>query len=80
MSKSKNLTKFNKLSKSKKTIGSFDFLTLGTRLVFTKLRQAFIKTLILNYLDPERYIQVELNESSYAIDGVLNQLTLDDLG
>ena len=43
-SKSKNL--FKKLSKSKKMIGS-DFLTSEARLVFTKLRQAFIKTSIL---------------------------------
>ena len=30
--------KSKKLSKSKKTIGSLDFLTLGAKLVFTELR------------------------------------------
>ena len=34
------------LSKSKKTVRS-DFLTPGARLVFTKLRQAFVKAPIL---------------------------------
>ena len=48
-SKSKNLFK------SKKTIG-LDFLTLGARLAFTKLRQAFVKALILHHFDPECHI------------------------
>ena len=49
MFKSKNL------SKSKKTVGS-DFLTLGVKLAFTKLRQLFVKTLILYHFDPKRHI------------------------
>ena len=69
MSKSKNL------SKSKKMVRS-DFFTLGARLAFTKLRQAFIKAPILYHFDPEHHIQVETDALSYAISGVPSQLTL----
>ena len=48
-SKSKNL------SKSKKMVGS-DFLTLGAKLAFTKLRQAFFKAPILYHFDLEYHI------------------------
>ena len=68
MSKSKNL------SKSKKTVGS-DFLILETRLTFTKLRQAFVKALILYHFDPEYHIQVKIDVSGYAIGKVLSHLT-----
>ena len=49
-SKSKNL------SKSKKTIRSLDFPTPGAKLAFTKLRQIFLKALMLHYFNPERHI------------------------
>ena len=75
--KSKNL--FTKLSKSKKVI-ELDFLTSGTRLAFTELRQAFVKTPIFYYFEPERYIRVEIDVSGYAIGGVLSQLILDNSG
>ena len=65
LSKSKNL--------SKKTVGS-DFLIPGTKLAFAKLRQTFVKVLIFYYFDPERYIQIEMDISGYAIGGVLSQL------
>ena len=71
-------TKVQKLSKSKKTESGF--LTPGARKAFTELRQAFIKAPILHHFDPERHIRVEADISGYAIDGVLNQLTSDDLG
>ena len=44
------------LSKSKKTVGSLDFFTLGTKLAFTKLKQAFFKASILHHFDPEHHI------------------------
>ena len=50
MSKSKNLFK------SKKTVEYSDFLILGVRLAFTKLRQAFIQAPILYHFDPKYYI------------------------
>ena len=78
--KGQKMSKSKKLSKSKSTVGSSDFLTPGTKLVFNKLRQAFFKALILHYLNPERHIQIETDASGYAIGGVLSQLTLDDLG
>ena len=68
-SKSKNL--FKKLPKSKKTVG-LDFFTLGAKLAFTKLKQAFLKTPILYHFDPEHHIQIETDVSDYAIGGVLS--------
>ena len=45
-----------------------------------KARLAFIKTPILQHFDLECYIRIETNASCYAIDRVLSQLTLDNLG
>ena len=69
-------TKVQKLSKSKKT--ELGFLPSGARKAFTKLKQAFIKALILHYFDLERHIWVEMDASGYAIGGVFSQLTSDD--
>lgn len=55
------------------------FFTFGARLIFTKLRQAFIKVLIVYYFDLEYYIQIQTNVSSYIIIGIFCQLTMDDL-
>ena len=70
-SKSKNL------SKSKKIVRS-DFFIPGAKLLFTKLRQAFVKAPILHYFDLERHIRIETDASGYAIDENVCQLTLDD--
>ena len=70
-SKSKNLFKSKKLSKSKKMVES-DFFTPGARLAFTKLRQIFIKVLILHYFDSERHIQFKINLSGYIIGGIFS--------
>ena len=69
--KSKNLSKF------KKTVRSLDFLTLGAKLAFTKLRQAFLKASIFYHFDPERHIRIETYVSGYAIGRILKQ---QDLG
>ena len=69
-SKFKNFFKSKKLSKSKKTLGS-DFLIFRTKLVFTKLRQTFIKSLILYHFDLKRHIQIETDASGYVISRVL---------
>ena len=66
------------LSKSKKTESGI--LIPRARIVFTELRQAFIKALFLYHFDSKRHIQVEKDASSYAIDGVFSQLNPDDLG
>ena len=55
------------------------FLTPNTKEAFIQLRQAFTKVLILWHFDPECYIQIETNTSSYAMGGVLSQLTSDHL-
>ena len=72
-SKSKNLSKF------KKTVG-LDFLTPRAKLAFTELKQAFVKAPIFHHFDLERHIRIKTDASSYAIGGVLSQLTSDDLG
>ncbi len=56
------------------------FLTPRARKSFTKLRQAFVKALILNYFDPKHHIIIEKDVSGYAIGEIFSQLTLDDLG
>ena len=52
--KVQKLSKSKNLFKSKKTVRSSDFLTLRAKLVFTILREAFFKALILHHFDPER--------------------------
>ena len=78
--KGRKTSKSKNSSKSKKAVGPSDFLTPGAKLAFTELRQAFLKAPILHHFDPERHIRIETDVSGYAIGGVLNQLTLDDLG
>ena len=56
------------MSKSKNIVRSLDFLTRGTKLSFTKLKQAFVKAPIFYQFDLERYIQIETDVSGYAID------------
>ena len=56
------------------------FFTPKVRLVFTKLRQMFVKAPILYYFDPEYHIQINIDASGYAIDQILNQLTSNNLG
>ena len=56
------------------------FLTSGARKAFTKLRQVFVKALILNHFDLEYYIQIETDTSGYIIGRIFSQLILDDLG
>ena len=50
------------------------FLTLKARLVFTQLRQAFVKVLILHHFDPESHILIETDVLGYTIGSVLSQL------
>ena len=55
------------------------FLTFDTKEVFNQLRQAFTKVLILRHCDPECHIRIVTNALSYAIGGVLSQLTSDQV-
>ncbi len=59
---------------------SRSFFISKARKAFTKLRQAFVETLILNYFDLERHIRIETDASGYAIGRILSQLTSDDSG
>ena len=56
--KVKKTSKSKNLSKSKKTV-RIDFFTPGAKLAFPKLRQAFLKVLIIHHFDPERYIRIK---------------------
>ena len=69
-----------KLAKPKKTKSVHNseepkFLTSKAKKIFNRLRQAFTKASIFRHFDPECHIQIETNASSYAIKGVLTQLT-----
>ena len=77
--KGRKTFKSKNLCKSKKTV-ILDFLTLRAKIAFTELRQAFFKAPILHHFDPEYYNRIEMNESGYAIGGVLSQLTSDNSG
>ena len=50
------------------------FLTSEAKLVFLRLRQTFIEAPILYHFDPECYIRIETDASSYTIGGILSQL------
>ena len=58
-----------------KAVDDVTFLNPEAKLAFLRLRQAFIKTSVLHHFNPERYIQIEINASGYAIGGILSQLT-----
>ena len=75
--KSKNL--FKNLFKSKKIVKT-DILIPRTSLTFTKLRQVFVKALILHYFDLKCHIQVQTDVSNYAISEIFSQLTANNLG
>lgn len=48
------------------------FQTLGARLAFANLRQAFIEAFILYCFDLKSHIYIEINILGYAICEVLN--------
>ena len=75
MTKSKNLIKSknhdfppNSRNKEART----GFFTPKARLAFTQLRQIFVEAPILYHFDPKCHIRIEINTSSYAIDGILS--------
>lgn len=56
---------------SQKKLGTGFFIS-GARVVFIKLRQIFIETLILHYFDPEYHIEIETNIFHYTISEILS--------
>ena len=62
------------------TIGATAYLISNAKKAFTQLRQAFTKALILCHFDLECNIRIETNAFGHAIDRVLSQLTLNNLG
>ena len=69
-----------KKSPSKNSNGAIGYLTPKARLAFTKLRKAFTKAPILQHFDPKCYIRIKTDALSYAINRILSQLTLNNLG
>ena len=63
------------LNKKSPKFKNLAFLTADAKQAFIQLRQAFTKVLILSHFDPERHIRIETDAFSYAIDGILSQLT-----
>ena len=68
-----------KIVKVKNLSFELEFFTFKARLVFTKLRQIFIKALIFHYFDSECHIQIKTNKSNYVISRVLSQLIFNNL-
>ena len=58
---------------------AIDYLTFDAKQAFTQLKQTFTKAPIFQHFDLECHIRIETDASGYAIDEVLNQLTLDNL-
>ena len=56
-----------------------DFVIFGAKKAFIHLQKAFTKVLILRHFDPGRHIKIETDLSRYIIDGVLSQITLNNL-
>ena len=72
----------NRKSRIQTSIGAmreFTFLISHTKKAFNQWKQAFIKAPILQHFDPEYYIRIEIDASSYAIKKVLSQLTSNHL-
>ena len=61
-----------KLSKSKNRKRFSGFFISRTRLAFTKLRQVFVKALILHHFDPKCHIRIETNASGYTITRIFS--------
>lgn len=79
-SKSKNSVKpFLAKSKLFAENSELCFLTFKARLVFTKLRQAFIKASILHHFNSKYHIYIETNISNYTINRILSYLTSNNL-
>ena len=55
------------------------FLTPGAKEAFKQLRQAFTKAPILRHFVSECYIRIKIDTLGYTIEGVLIQLTSDNL-
>ena len=57
-----------------------NYLILDAKKALNHLQHAFISVPIFQHFDAKWRIRIETDVSGYAIDGSLNQLTLDDLG
>ena len=61
--------------KSRSEEAGTGFLIPKARLAFTQLRQAFVKAPILQHCDSKSHIRIDTDALSYAIGGVLSQLS-----
>lgn len=69
-----------KLKKESKSFNKTDFYYYNAKIAFTKLKQTFMIMLIFCYFNPEYHIQIITHALGYAINEILNQLTLDNVG
>ena len=53
------------------------FLNSNIKKIFNHLKKLIIKALILWHFDPKSYIQIKIDELSYAIGRVLSQFNLN---
>ena len=68
------------LLRSQNSNRAIGYLMPNAKQAFIQLSQAFTKAPILQHFDPECHIWIETNVLGYAIDGVLSQIILDNLG
>lgn len=76
LAKKKN---YQKTFEFKKSVRSLGFFIFKDKLIFIKLKQAFVKTLIFYHFNLECHIQIKTNISHYTIDKVFSQLVLNNL-
>ena len=58
-------------------INQLNFLIFNARKSFNYLRLAFIKVLIHQHFDLEKYIQIKTDTQGYTISKILNELNLN---
>ena len=76
--KSKSWTKSGYLGNSN-NLEKSKFLTFKAKKAFNRLKQAFIEAPILQHFNPKYHIRIEIDVSGYTIEGVLSQLTPNQL-
>lgn len=63
------MSKIENINRTKPLLG---FVILGARLIFAKLKQIFIKILILYYFDPQYYIDIKTIILDYTKSEILS--------
>lgn len=64
---------------AKANFSKINFPIPEAQIAFTQLSKAFIKSRIFQYFDKGWHIWIRTDTSGFAIEGVLSQMTLDQL-